>query len=205
MNKSSLQLLIGATSLGMALFSVKAFPVSAQPRGLSGHYLGITVDTSDALRLGQDYLLQSGASPQWLVDSALAGTQPTASTGSASPVEALDGKAFQGRIDLNNAPFSIRGKVSLDSETSIMQPMVSYDLAIARNANLYAGAGYSFINSKGKPQSPDHQNSFFVTAGAEAAVNDTVVIYGDAQYPLNQAEFNLASPVKVQVGIGFRF
>jgi hypothetical protein len=205
MNKGSPKLLAGAASLIMVSCLLQSLPAKAQPRGLSGSYLGVTVDPKDALGLGQDYLQQPGSTPQWFVDRALEGTQPTATTGSNPQTETLDGKAFQGRIDLNNSPLSIRGKVALNSETSVVQPIVSYDLAIARNMNFYAGAGYSFVTSQSNSQSPDHQNSFFVTAGAEAAVNDKVVVYGDAQYPLNQAQFNLASPVKVQLGIGFRF
>ncbi len=83
--------------------------------------------------------------------------------------------------------------------------MLSYDLAIARNTNIYAGAGYSFNNSKDKTSLPASQNAVVVTAGAEAAVSDKVVVYGDAQYQLNTPTIKETFPVKVQFGFGYRF
>jgi hypothetical protein len=203
--KGSFNCIAGLLSLAIAPLMLETSPVLAQPNGLNGSYLGVTVDTNDAFGLSQDYLQQANSPAKWFIDQALEGSQFTSGTTNTSLTNGLDGRGFQGRIDLNNSPISIRGKVSLGSEANVVQPIVSYDLAIARNANIYAGAGYSFINSKDKAISSQDQNAFFVTAGAEAAINDKVVVYGDAQYPVNPSDLKVTSPVKVQVGVGFRF
>ncbi|MGA7934321.1 MAG: hypothetical protein WCA35_12300, partial [Kovacikia sp.] len=110
-----------------------------------------------------------------------------------------------GRVDLGNLPFSLRGKLFVSPESSVVQPILSYDLAIARNTNIYAGAGYSFANSKDKTSDLTNQNAVIVTAGAEAAVSEKIVIYGDAQYQVNHPNIKETLPVKVQFGFGYRF
>ncbi len=207
MNTSFLKILVGVTGLAIAPLSLAPKPMNAQPNnqpyGMSGSYLGVTVDPSGAFGLSQDYLQQTGSPAKWFIDQALQGSQPDATNGAQA--EASGSRGFQGRVDLNHLPLSIRGKVTLNEDTNVVQPIISYDLAIARNANIYAGAGYSFVNSKNKTQPSDDQNTFFITAGAEAAISDKVVVYGDAQYPLDQKSFSITAPVKVQVGVGFRF
>ncbi|WP_421654924.1 hypothetical protein [Leptothermofonsia sp. ETS-13] len=209
MNIRFLKILTGVTGFAIAPLILVSKPVDAQPNnqpyGMSGSYLGVTVDPSNAFGLSQDYLQQTGSPAKWFIDQALQGSQSTPDATDTSQAGASSSRGFQGRIDLNHVPFSIRGKVTLNEDANVVQPIISYDLAIARNANIYAGAGYSFVNSKNKTQAPEDQNAFFVTAGAEAAISDKVVVYGDAQYPLDQGNFNITAPVKVQVGIGFRF
>lgn len=212
MNYLPLKLIAGITGLAITSFpasfgaaQAQTNPTPAPANGLTGSYLGVTVDAGSAFGLGQEYLQQTSSPAQWFINQATAGSQPGAATANSSQAAELDGRALQGRIDLNHLPVSIRGKMSLGTETNVMQPIVSYDLAIARNTNLYAGAGYSFVSSKDKNAAPNNQEAFFVTAGAEAAVSDKVIIYGDAQYPLNQSELKIAAPVKVQFGLGFRF
>lgn len=210
MRKSSLKLIVGSASVAIAPLLLEHNFASAQPNqpqsaGLSGSYLGVMVDPSEAFGLGQNYLKQTGSPANWFIDQALQGSSLTAQPNNSAQSQSVDPRGFQGRIDLTGSPISVRGKVTLGAEETTVQPIVSYDLAIARNANIYAGAGYSFVNSTGKTPVPNNQNSFFVTAGAEAAVSDKVVVYGDAQYPVDQANFKITSPTKVQVGIGFRF
>lgn len=146
----------------------------------------------------------TGSPAQWFVNQATAGAQPGSATPNAAPA-GLDGRALQGRLDFNHLPISVRGKITLGTEINVVQPILSYDLAIARNTNLYAGAGYSFVSSQNNHVVTSNQEAFFVTAGAEAAVSDKVVVYGDAQYPLNSSELKITAPVKVQFGLGFRF
>jgi opacity protein-like surface antigen len=172
--------------------------------GLNSSYVGVAVDASGVLGLGQEYFQQSSSPAQWFFNQAVSASQAS-STSATSSVAGLDGRAFQGRLNLGILPISIRGKVSLGSEANVVQPILSYDLAIARNTNFYAGAGYSFFSSREKSSATNNQDAFFVIAGAEAAVSDKVIVYGDAQYPLNQLDLKSATPVKVQVGIGFRF
>jgi opacity protein-like surface antigen len=162
------------------------------------------VDASGVLGLGQEYFQQSSSPAQWFFNQAVSASQG-GSTSANSSAAGLDGRAFQGRLNLGILPISIRGKAVLGSDSNVLQPIVSYDLAIARNTNFYAGAGYSFFSSREKSSATNNQDAFFVIAGAEAAVSDKVIVYGDAQYPLNQLDLKSAAPVKVQLGIGFRF
>ncbi|UBF24732.1 porin family protein [Kovacikia minuta CCNUW1] len=209
MNKCSLTVAVAIAASAGAPFWL-ANTAIAQPNGLSGSYIGITVDANNVLGLGQDFLQQTGSPASWVFNQAIenASSQPiygtTPQLGSPG-TPGLNSQGLQGRVDLGSLPFSLRGKAFIGPETSVVQPTLSYDLAIARNMNIYAGAGYSFANAKDKSAELTNQNAVIVTAGAEAAVSDKVVIYGDAQYQLNAPTIKETFPVKVQFGFGYRF
>lgn len=220
MHKSSLMMLasmgilaIAPTALGSESTSTQAttqtIPINVQSvppgTGLAGSYFGVTVDANNAMGLSQEWLRYTNNPAGWYVNQALEGTQTANKKSTSSNDNTATGQGFQGRIDLANSPVSVRGKVTINPEVSVVQPIVSYDVPIARNANIYAGAGYTFVTSNNTPIPATKQNSVVLTAGAEAAVGDKVVIYGDAQYQLNNPNFNYKTPVKVQVGVGYRF
>ncbi len=214
MNKSSFTSISGMAMLAIAPLltttanaQTPAATPNQTPNGLSGSYLGVAVDANQSLGLGQNYLQQSGSPSSWFINQALVNSQFSSTTNNKSSNTDLpvDGRSLQGRIDLQNSPISIRGKVSVGSNTSIVQPMISYDLPIAPNANIYAGAGYNFVTTKDNKMPQGIQNSVVVTAGAEAAVSDKVIVYSDAQYRLNNSNFKVTTPVNIQVGIGYRF
>lgn len=115
------------------------------------------------------------------------------------------GGNIQGRVAIPNAPVSVRGAVLFSDETSAIMPILSYDVPVGRNANVYVGAGYSFVESNGNPTPLGNQDGVVVTAGAEAAVARNVVVYGDAKLGVNAYENSPASAVSVQAGVGYRF
>lgn len=120
-----------------------------------------------------------------------------------------DGAAFggnvQARYDLSKAPASLRGSVLFTDKTVALMPIVTYDLPVAKNTNLYAGAGYSFVTNQNAATPLGNQNAPVLTAGVESEVAEKVVAYGDVKYGINAFKGSNASAVSLQVGVGYRF
>jgi hypothetical protein len=95
--------------------------------------------------------------------------------------------------------------VLFSDETSAIMPIVTYDVPVTNNANLYVGAGYSFVESNGKPTPLGNQDAPVVTVGAEAALGNNMVVYGDTKLGINAYQNSPASAVSVQAGAGFKF
>ncbi|NJL22195.1 MAG: porin family protein [Leptolyngbyaceae cyanobacterium SM1_3_5] len=116
------------------------------------------------------------------------------------------GGTIQGRIDVPNLPISARGAVLFTDDTSAIVPTLTYDLPISSRANIYAGAGYSFVDSDGVEASPlGNQDSFVLTAGAETEVAPRVVVFGDAKLGFDAYQASSDPALALQVGAGFRF
>jgi hypothetical protein len=115
------------------------------------------------------------------------------------------GGNIQGRVAIPNAPISVRGAVLFSGETSAIMPMVSYDQAISNNANLYVGAGYSWVEANGKPTPLGNDDAPVIVAGGEAEILNGVVVYGDAKWGINAYENSPADAVSFQAGVGYRF
>jgi hypothetical protein len=115
------------------------------------------------------------------------------------------GGNIQGRVAIPNAPVSVRGAVLWSDETAAIMPMVSYDVPVAKNTNVYVGAGYSFVESNGKPTPLGNQDGVVLTAGAESAVAKDFIVYGDAKLGLNTYQDSPASALSFQAGVGYRF
>jgi len=115
------------------------------------------------------------------------------------------GGNIQGRITTSKAPVSVRGSVLFSDDTSAIIPMVSYDVPVTQNANLYVGGGYSFVEANGKPSPLGNQDAPVVTVGAEAQLGRNIVIYGDTKLGINAYKDSPASAVSVQAGAGFSF
>lgn len=115
------------------------------------------------------------------------------------------GGNIQGRLAVPDAPVSVRGAVLWSDETSAIMPMVSYDVPVAKNTNVYVGAGYSFVEENGKPTPLGNQDAVVLTAGAESAIAKDFIVYGDAKLGINAYQNSPASAVSVQAGVGYRF
>jgi hypothetical protein len=115
------------------------------------------------------------------------------------------GGNIQGRLAAPNVPVSARGAVLFSDDTSAIMPMVSYDVPVTNNANVYVGAGYSFVESQGQPTPLGNQSAPVVTVGAEAQLGQNIVIYGDTKLGINAYRDSSASAVSVQAGAGFKF
>jgi len=77
--------------------------------------------------------------------------------------------------------------------------------AVADNANVYVGAGYSFVEGNGQPTPLGNDDSPVVVVGGEAEFFDSVVVYGDAKWGINAYENSPADAVSLQAGVGYRF
>lgn len=124
--------------------------------------------------------------------------------GQANDAATLGGN-IQGRIGIPNAPISVRGAVLFGGENAAIMPMVTYDQRISNNANIYAGAGYSFVDKDNQPSPLGNRDSVVLTLGAEAEVIKQVVVYGDAKWGINAYENSPADAVSFQAGVGYRF
>ncbi len=120
-----------------------------------------------------------------------------------------DGATFggnvQGRYALPETPVSLRGAVLFTDKTVALMPIVTYDLPVAQNTNLYAGAGYSFITNQNAPTPLGNQNAVVLTAGVESEIAQNLVAYGDVKFGINAYKGSNASAASLQVGLGYRF
>lgn len=115
------------------------------------------------------------------------------------------GGNIQGRYQIEDTPVSVRGAILFGEETSAIIPMVSYDLPVAPNTNVYVGAGYSFVETEGQPSPLGNDNSVAVTVGAETQIGDKVIVYGDGKWGIDAYQNSPADAVSLQAGVGYRF
>jgi hypothetical protein len=185
--------------------AVVALPALAEP-GLEGSYVGVVVDIDQADESLHE-LLESGDPTRWLLNQTLG--QPSTSTGlnsvSTGSAADLTTRQLQGRLDLPNSRISIRGTIDAREQSRTITPMFSYDFPVADNANIYAGAGYSFIDQQSGTTPTGDRNGLVLNAGAEAAVGHQFVIYGNVRFRPSAQRTIDNNPVQVQVGIGHRF
>jgi hypothetical protein len=113
------------------------------------------------------------------------------------------GGNVQGRFDLPTVPLSARGAWLFNGDGSALMPILSYDLPITPNANLYAGAGYSFVTGGESPLGD--QDAVVLTTGVEAGIRRNVVVYGDVKLGLDAYEDSSDPAVSVQLGAAYRF
>lgn len=184
-------LTVSLLSLASLIFS---FPTNAQTAGLQGSYMGSTLDNK-----GTENLLQ-------FFDA-----QPTFPSSAAEALklytegEKLEGQ-FQGRLDVPNIPISVRGVAYSSEDAKAILPMLSYDVGVTNNANIYAGAGYAFVNSSGADTPVGDRNGVVLSTGVEAKVMNNLIIFGDAKLRVNQLEGGANhSPMRFQFGVGYGF
>lgn len=148
----------------------------------------------------------ASAQPQKGTDATYVGAGVAAGvTNGGKNGEAAFGGNIQGRITAPNVPASVRGSVLFTDENSAVIPMVSYDVPVAKNTNVYVGGGYSFVQSEGKTTPIGNQNAPVVAVGAETQLGQNVVLYGDTKVGINAYQNSSASAVSFQAGAGFKF
>lgn len=134
-----------------------------------------------------------------------AGVAAGVTNGGQNNDAATFGGNIQGRVTTSKAPVSLRGAVLFSDDTSAIMPIVSYDVPVTNNANVYVGAGYSFIEEDGQPTPLGNKNAPVVTVGAEAQFGRNIVVYGDTKLGIEAYEDSPASAVSIQAGAGYRF
>ena len=115
------------------------------------------------------------------------------------------GGNIQGRLTTDKAPVSVRGAVLYSDDTSAIMPIVTYDVPVAKNTNVYVGGGYSFVEKQGQPTPLGNKNAPVVTVGAESQLGQNLVIYGDTKWGINAYKNSPADAVSIQAGAGVKF
>ncbi|HEY9623562.1 MAG TPA: outer membrane beta-barrel protein [Crinalium sp.] len=115
------------------------------------------------------------------------------------------GGNVQGRFDVPLAPVSLRGSVLFSDETAALMPIVSYDIGVAPNTNVYVGAGYSFVADEGRATPLGDKNAPVITAGVETGVTRNIALYGDAKLGIDAYRDSSNPAVSLQVGAAYRF
>jgi hypothetical protein len=115
------------------------------------------------------------------------------------------GGNVQGRFAVPNAPVSVRGSVLFNGDNSVVIPSLSYDLPVNKNTNIYAGAGYAFVQKDGKASQLGNQDSPIVSVGVESQVTRGVVVYSDAKYGIRSYQGSNSNALSLQAGVGLKF
>ena len=115
------------------------------------------------------------------------------------------GGNIQGRFAVPEAPVSVRGAILFSNETSALMPIVTYDIPITDNANVYVGGGYSFVEANGQNTPLGNDDSVVLTAGAEAQFGDSIIVYGDTKWGIDAYENSSADALSFQGGVGYKF
>jgi opacity protein-like surface antigen len=69
------------------------------------------------------------------------------------------GGNINARIALPNVPVSVRGNVQFANTNSAIIPTLTYDQGINSKTNVYAGAGYSFVQNQGQTSPIGNRNA----------------------------------------------
>jgi hypothetical protein len=193
---SNVSTAIAAASImtGAAIL-VAGNPASAQTVNSTTNVDVVIVDTNPQ-GFGGAYI---GAGPSFSVTN-----------GGQANTSALFGGNIQGRVQIPNTPVSARAGVLFGPNNSAIVPMVTYDIPVARNTNVYAGAGYSFVENKQsfgvKQNTPmGNKNAPVVVVGAEHSITRDFVVYGDMKLGIKAYENSPASAVNLTAGAGYRF
>jgi hypothetical protein len=115
------------------------------------------------------------------------------------------GGNIQGRYQIPDSPISVRGAILFGDETTAIIPMVSYDIPVAANTNIYVGAGYSFIETEGQPSPLGNDNAVTIAVGAETQIGEHIIVYGDGKWGIDAYQNSPADALSLQGGVGYRF
>lgn len=115
------------------------------------------------------------------------------------------GGNVQGRLAIPNTPVSVRGALLFGGDTVAVMPMLSYDIPVTNNSNVYLGAGYSFIGKEGRSTPLGNKDAVVLTAGVESQIKRNIILYGDAKLGIDAYEDSSAPAASIQAGAAYRF
>ncbi|NEO38868.1 MAG: porin family protein [Moorea sp. SIOASIH] len=109
------------------------------------------------------------------------------------------------RLTTSKLPVSLRGDILFNEDNTAIIPSVSFDLGVAKNTNVFASVGYSFVEDDGDNTPIGNQDAWVLGVGAESQIAKDVLVYGNTKVGLNAYENSSGESVSVQVGAGYRF
>ena len=117
--------------------------------------------------------------------------------------ERENGIVVAARYKLLRFPISLRAQGIFGPDGSALVPTVSYDIPITWQADVYVGAGGSFVS--GNTPVGD-RSSFAVQPGIDYNVpNSPLVVFGNAIFSFDAYENDDKTAVSLQGGLGLRF
>jgi hypothetical protein len=134
-----------------------------------------------------------------------AGVAANVTNGGLNNDAANFGGNIAGRVKLGSTPFSARGNVLWNDQTTSIIPEVSVDVPIANRTNAFVTGGYSFVEKDGRPSPLGNRDSVVVGAGVESEVANNFLVYTNAKVGLRAYQDSPASAVTINGGIGYRF
>ncbi|MEB3293408.1 MAG: autotransporter outer membrane beta-barrel domain-containing protein [Synechococcales bacterium] len=170
--------------------SLKALTLSILTTALAGTALMTDSATAQPVRFEGSY-----------VGAGVAGSVTGGGAGDDNP---NFGGNVQGRLAVPKTPVSVRGTVLFNGNNSAVIPTVTYDMGVAKNTNVYAGAGYSFVQNDGTNSPIGNRDTAVLNLGIESQVTKGVVVYGDAKYGIKGYESGKPS-VGLSAGVGVQF
>jgi hypothetical protein len=166
--------------------------------------LAVTLIVPNLLSAGSASAQPKGTKADYIGAGVSAGVTNGGTTKPGGDAATFGGN-IQGRLTTQKAPVSVRGAVLFSDDTSAIMPIVTYDVPVAKNTNVYVGGGYSFVEKQGQHTPLGNKNAPVVTVGAESQLGQNLVIYGDTKLGIKAYQNSPASAVSFQAGAGVRF
>jgi hypothetical protein len=133
------------------------------------------------------------------------GIAPGLTNGGQNGDAATFGGQIVGRAKMGTLPLSVRGQIDFSDQTSAITPHLTADIPVARNTNVYVGAGYRFVEKDGRPTPVGNKDGVAVVAGVESEVAKNFLVYSNATVGINAYKNSSASSVSTGFGVGYRF
>lgn len=115
------------------------------------------------------------------------------------------GGTLQGRLQIPNSPMSFRGAALINGDGAALLPMLSVDVPVTNNANVYLGGGYSVITNGNEQTALGNQDALAIATGVEASIKENVVLFGDAKMAFDAYEGSDEAAFSLLFGAGYRF
>ncbi len=115
------------------------------------------------------------------------------------------GGNLQGRYQVPNSPVSVRGSALINNNAAALIPMLSLDLPVTDNANVYFGGGYSIITERGQQTALGNQDALTLATGLEAVVQKNIVLFGDAKVAFDAYRNTDQAAFSLLLGAGYLF
>ncbi len=148
------------------------------------------------------------ASPQSIgTDSSYlgAGISGGLTTGNAPGEQTKSGGTLYGRYAIPQSKLSARAGVVFTDKISAITPKLTYDVGVAPGVNIFAGAGYNFVNEQTTSTPLGNKSAPILSLGVESQLANNVLVFGAADLGLNAYQNTNNTAIALQGGAGYRF